>query len=78
MRPQFRSLGARPSIELRKLALQFSADPRYAIALGRILTYDPKTRAQGIAMLSHYDSSPEAQQALKQATGWNGDAKKGC
>jgi cellulose synthase operon protein C len=62
--------------ELHKLALQFSADPRYAIALGRILTYDPKTRAQGIALLSHYDSSPEAQEALKQAAGWNDDAKR--
>ena len=62
--------------ELHKLALQFSADPRYAIALGRILTYDPKTRAQGIALLSHYDSSPDAQEALKQASGWNDDAKR--
>jgi predicted Zn-dependent protease len=62
--------------ELHKLALQFSADPRYAIALGRILTYDPKTRAQGIALLNHYDSSPEAQEALKQASGWNDDAKR--
>jgi tetratricopeptide (TPR) repeat protein len=62
--------------ELRKLAMQFSADPRYAIALGRILTYDPKTRAQGIALLGHYDSSPEARQALKQAEGWNDDAKR--
>ena len=62
--------------ELHKLAMQFSADPRYAIALGRILTYDPKTRAQGIALLSHYDSSTEAQEALKQAEGWNDDAKR--
>ena len=67
----------RPSIDrLHELAKQFSADPRYAIALGRILTYDPKTRAEGEAMLSHYDSSPEAQAALKQATGWDEDAKK--
>ena len=61
---------------LHELATQFSADPRYAIALGRILTYDPKTRAQGIALLSHFDSSPEAQQALKQASTWNDDAKQ--
>jgi len=47
---------------LRELATQFSADPRYAIVLGRTLTYDPKTRAEGMALLSHYDSSPEAQQ----------------
>jgi Flp pilus assembly protein TadD len=61
---------------LRQLAVQFSADPRYAIVLGRILTYDPKTRAEGMAMLSHYDASPEAQEALKQASIWAGDAKK--
>ena len=61
---------------LRQLAVQFSADSRYAIVLGRVLTYDPKTRAEGIAMLSHYNASPEAQQALKQASSWEGDAKK--
>ena len=71
--PEFRR---QATDELHKLAMQFSADPRYAIALGRILTYDPKTRAQGIALLNHYDSSPEAQEALKQASGWNDDAKR--
>jgi tetratricopeptide (TPR) repeat protein len=61
---------------LQVLAAKFSADPRYAIALGRILTYDPKTRAQGITLLSRFDSSAEAQQALKQALSWNGNGKK--
>jgi cellulose synthase operon protein C len=61
---------------LRKLAGQFSADPQYTIALGRILTYDPKTRAEGIAILSRLDKSPEAQRALKQALSWNSDATK--
>ncbi len=61
---------------LRELAAHFSADSRYAITLGRILTYDPKTRAEGIAMLGHYDAAPEAQQALKQASSWEGDARK--
>jgi len=56
---------------LRKLAAQFSADPQYAIALGRTLTYDPKTRAEGIAVLSRVEKSPEAQRALKQALSWN-------
>jgi cellulose synthase operon protein C len=60
---------------LRELSTQFSADPRYAIVLGRILTYDPKTRAQGIALLSRFDSSPDAQRAIKQASIWNGDGK---
>ena len=67
----------RPAIDhLHELAKQFSADPRYAIALGRILTYDPKTRTEGEGLLSHYDTSPEAQAALKQASGWDEDAKK--
>jgi cellulose synthase operon protein C len=61
---------------LRQLSVQFSADPRYAIVLGRVLTYDPKTRVEGMALLSHYNASPEAQQALKQASSWEGDAKK--
>jgi tetratricopeptide (TPR) repeat protein len=61
---------------LRELSTQFSADPRYAIVLGRILTYDPKTRAQGIALLSRFDSSPDAQRAIKQASVWSGDDKK--
>ena len=67
----------REAIErLQELASQFSADARYAIVLGRILTYDPKTRAQGIALLSRFDKSSEAQQALKQALRWNGDGGK--
>ncbi len=56
---------------LRKLAQQFPADPRYSITLGRILTYDPKTRSEGIAILQRYDGVPSAQSALKQAEAWN-------
>lgn len=59
---------------LRKLAEQFPADSRYSITLGRVLTYDPKTRAEGIAILQKYDSVPSAQSALKQAEGWNAAA----
>jgi tetratricopeptide (TPR) repeat protein len=59
---------------LRKMANQFSADPQYTIALGRTLTYDPKTRAEGIAILSRMEKSPEAQRALKQALSWNSAA----
>jgi tetratricopeptide (TPR) repeat protein len=61
---------------LRKLAGQFSADPQYTIALGRILTYDPKTRAEGIAILSRLEKSPEAERAIKQALSWNSDGTK--
>ncbi len=61
---------------LRNLAAQFSADSQYTIALGRILTYDPKTRAEGIAILTRLDRSPEAQRAMKQALSWNSDGVK--
>ncbi|QNI33051.1 BCSC C-terminal domain-containing protein [Alloacidobacterium dinghuense] len=56
---------------LRKLAQQFPADSRYSITLGRVLTYEPKTRAEGIAILQRYDNVPAAQSALKQAESWN-------
>jgi tetratricopeptide (TPR) repeat protein len=56
---------------LRKLSKQFPADSRYAITMGRILTYDPKTRAAGMAVLQQYGNVPEAQNALKQAADWN-------
>ncbi len=59
---------------LRKLSQQFPADSRYAVTLGRILTYDPKTRSEGIAMLQRYSGVPAAQNALKQAAAWNAQA----
>jgi Tfp pilus assembly protein PilF len=62
---------------LRGLAQQFPAESRYSITLGRILTYDPKTRAQGIAMLSHYGESQQAQNALQQAERWNASQQTG-
>lgn len=56
---------------LRRLAKQFPADSGYALTLGRVLTYDPKTRAEGMAILRQYESVPAAQSALKQAEAWN-------
>jgi cellulose synthase operon protein C len=56
---------------LRNLSKQFPADPRYAITLGRILTYDTKTRADGISLLQKYEGSTQAQEALAQAAKWN-------
>lgn len=56
---------------LRKLSQRFPADSRYAITLGRILTYDPKSRAEGIAILRQYAATAEAADALKQAEAWN-------
>jgi cellulose synthase operon protein C len=59
---------------LRRLAKQFPADSRYAVTLGRILTYDPKTRTEGIAMLRQYGGIPAAQSALQQAEAWDATA----
>jgi len=56
---------------LRRLAQQFPADSRYAITLGRVLTYDPKTRGEGITLLKQYSSNAAAQDALNQAETWN-------
>ncbi|HEX4007356.1 MAG TPA: cellulose synthase subunit BcsC-related outer membrane protein [Acidobacteriaceae bacterium] len=62
---------------LRRLAQQFPADSRYAVTLGRILTYDPRTRAEGIGILERYPSASAAQEALKQAEAWNEIAPAG-
>jgi Tfp pilus assembly protein PilF len=62
---------------LRKLAQQFPAESRYSITLGRILTYDAKTRPQGIALLSRYGESQQAQNALQQAERWNASQQTG-
>jgi tetratricopeptide (TPR) repeat protein len=59
---------------LRGLAKQFPADSRYTITLGRVLTYDPKTRSEGIAILKQYVGVPAAQSALQQAEGWSAAA----
>ena len=56
---------------LRNLARRFPADSRYAITLGRVLTYDPKTREEGIAILRQYPSVAIAQGSIKQAEAWN-------
>lgn len=56
---------------LRKLKEQFPGDFRYAVTLGRVLTYDPKTRPEGVAILRQYDKVPEAHSALEQAETWN-------
>ncbi len=58
-------------VGLRQLTRQFPADSRYAVTLGRVLTYDPQTRQEGIAILSQYESVPAAKSALQQAQVWN-------
>lgn len=59
---------------LRDLAQRFPADPRYAMTLGRVLTYDSKTRPEGIAILSKYPNAAEARDALQRAETWNAAA----
>jgi tetratricopeptide (TPR) repeat protein len=56
---------------MRALAEQNPADPRYAIALGTMLTYDARTRAEGIHILEQHAQDPDAQPALRQALIWN-------
>ncbi len=46
-------------------------DPRYPIALGTILTYDARTRAEGIRILKQHSQDPDAQAALRQALVWD-------
>ena len=56
---------------MRALAAGNPTDPRYAIALGVMLTYDQHTRAEGIHILQAHPSDPGAQSALRQALIWD-------
>ncbi|RXH56749.1 cellulose synthase subunit BcsC-related outer membrane protein [Granulicella sibirica] len=56
---------------LRSLVDKYPSDARYQIALGRILTYDPKTRAEGRRYLERYSKDPQAADALRQSLVWD-------
>lgn len=56
---------------LRTLTKKYPSDSRYAITLGRILTYQARTRAEGERMLRRYSQDGTAQTALRQALGWD-------
>jgi tetratricopeptide (TPR) repeat protein len=56
---------------LRALATRYPADTRYNITLGRILTYSPKTRAEGIELLNRFPHDSAAQEAVRQAHLWD-------
>jgi tetratricopeptide (TPR) repeat protein len=56
---------------LRAMAKKYPNDPRYEISLGRILTYNPKTYGEGIAILERHPKDPQATEALRQALSWN-------
>ena len=56
---------------MRALAGRNPTDPRYAVALGVMLTYDQHTRAEGMRILQAHPSDPGAQSALRQALIWD-------
>lgn len=56
---------------MRALADRNPGDPRYAIELGRLLTFDPRTRADGIHLLQAHAQNPDARDALRQALIWD-------
>jgi tetratricopeptide (TPR) repeat protein len=56
---------------LRTLMERYPADSRYQIALGRILTYNPRTREEGRKLLERHPSDPHAVEALRQSLLWD-------
>jgi tetratricopeptide (TPR) repeat protein len=64
--------GRAPAIEgLRDLAERYPSEPRYQIALGRVLTYSPATREEGRRYLEKFPADPKAAQALRQSLIWD-------
>lgn len=56
---------------LRALGEQNPGDVRYQAALGRLLTYDPKTRTEGRKLLAKYPNDHDAAEALRQSLLWD-------
>ncbi|HEX4067740.1 MAG TPA: cellulose synthase subunit BcsC-related outer membrane protein [Acidobacteriaceae bacterium] len=56
---------------LRGLMAKYPSDSQYAIDLGRVLTYDPRTRAEGEKILEEYPQDATAQADLRQAVVWD-------
>jgi len=56
---------------LQGLAAKNPGDSRYQVALGRILTYNPKTRAEGRKILEAHPNDPQAVEALRQSLLWD-------
>ena len=56
---------------LRALVERYPQDSRYQVSLGRILTYNPKTRAEGRRFLERHPADPAAQAALRQSLVWD-------
>jgi cellulose synthase operon protein C len=58
---------------IRGLMQRNPGDPRYAIVLGKMLTYDPGTRAEGVRILMGHQGDPDASEGLRQALVWESD-----
>ncbi len=56
---------------MRALVQRNPGNAAYAIDLGRTLTYNASTRAEGVHMLEKYQGNPEAQAALRQALAYS-------
>jgi tetratricopeptide (TPR) repeat protein len=56
---------------LQGLVSKYPNDSRYQIALGRILTYNAKTREQGRKYLERYPQDRQADEALRQSLLWD-------
>jgi tetratricopeptide (TPR) repeat protein len=56
---------------MRALSQRNPGDRRYAVALGRMLTYDAGTRAEGIRILQQHPQDADARSALRQALVWD-------
>ena len=56
---------------LRSLVAKNPGDSRYQVALGRILTYNPKTRVEGRRLLEAHPLDPQAVEALRQSLLWD-------
>ncbi|WP_263352282.1 cellulose synthase subunit BcsC-related outer membrane protein [Acidicapsa acidisoli] len=56
---------------MRALAARNPGDPRFIVTLGRMLTYDARTRAEGIKILHEHIDSSDAQNSLRQALIWD-------
>ena len=56
---------------LREMMVSNPGDSRAQVALGRILTYNPKTRADGRKLLQAHPGDPQAVEALRQSLLWD-------
>ena len=56
---------------MRTLATRNPGDPRFIVTLGRMLTYDPRTRGEGIKILHEHAQDSDAENSLRQALIWD-------